>query len=393
MFKRRRKDEYGRVDFARDKKKRKISSRLIKVGAIVTVLAVSAFLFINIMLPSFKNAITTNTKFQVGGRGYDPSLKLKEEKNYSSAVAALSTKVKYIGDVFMYNDEIIYGTVSTSATNSQITGLNICNISISKTTEVKVALKNTDILENKLNDKYIVYLDSNRSMGSIIEAIDRRTGTTFTVKECGACNPALSLYDKYLVWTERTGTNKDKLFLYDLETKENSTIHIFNDSEAYAFSRPDIDGNTIVFAAASEKDERNSAIYSIYIGGKETKPYVYETDMYVHNPKTNGRQAVWTDTNGTISSNLYYTTDVRNNDSRPVLIDSGVTKYDIGDTFVAYNKNGSIYLYFFEDGEIYKLLPENEYGVITSVQNNAITWLNTTYSTRSRDEIKYLVIK
>lgn len=393
MFRRRRKDDYGKIDFAKDKKKREVSTRLVKVGVIVAILAISTFLFVNLMLPSFMNALNSSTTFQIGAREYDPSLNLKEEKNYSSKIAALSTKVKYIGDVYMHGDDIIYGTVPESSTNSQITGLYICNISTNKTTQVNVSLKNTDILGNKLNDKYIVYLDSNRNMGSIIKAVNRQTGATFTVKECGASNPVLALYDKYLVWTERTGTNKDKLFLYDLETKENSTIHIFNDSDEYAFSRPDIDENTIVFAAASENDERKSAIYSLYIGGRETSPYVYETDTYVHNPKTNGRQAVWVDTNGTTSSNLYYTADVRNNDSRPVLIDSNVTEYDIGDTFVAYNKEDSIYLYFFEDGETVKILPENEYGVLTSVQDNTITWLNTTYSTRSKDEIKYLVIK
>lgn len=393
MFRRRKRDEYGKVDFARDKKKRQISMRLVKIAAIGVIAVISVLLFVNIMLPSFMNAVNTTKTFEVGGREYDPSLRLKEKKNYSHAVAALSTKVKYIGDVYMYGDEVIYGTVATSASNSQITGLYVCNISSGKTTQVSVSLKKTDILENKLNEKYIVYLDSDRNMGSIIKAINRKTGNTFTVKECGASNPALSLYDKYLVWIERTGTNKDKIFLYDLETEENSTIYMFDNSDQYAFSRPDIDENTIVFAAASKKNEANSAIYSIYIGAKETTPYVYETDTYVHNPKTNGRQAVWIDTNGSVDSNLYYTADVRNNDSRPVLIGSGVANYDIGDTFVAYNKGGSIYLYFFEDQEIYKLLPENEYGVLTSVEGNTITWLNTTYTTRTRDEIKYLVIK
>ena len=142
-----------------------------------------------------------------------------------------------------------------------------------KTTQVSVKLDNSDILENKFNNKYIVYLDSDRDMGSTIKAINRaKLEKAFTVKECGASNPSLFLYDKYLVWTERTGTNKDKLFLYDLETNENSTLHIFNSSEEYAFSNPDISGNTVVFAATSKKDEKNSAIYSIYIGGAETEP-------------------------------------------------------------------------------------------------------------------------
>lgn len=394
MLKRRKKDDFGRVDYSKNKLKTQISGRLLKLGLIGLVIAVSVFLFINFMLPSFKSAITTTTStFQIGAREYDPSLKLKEKKDYSHAIAALSTKVKYMGDVYMDGDEVIYGTVGDKATNSQITGLYIYNISTSQTTQVSVTLQNTDILQNKLNDKYIVYLDSNRIMGSTIKAVDRSNNKTFIVKTCGASNPTLRLYDKYLVWTERTGTNKDKLFLYDLETRENSTIHIFNNSEAYAFSKPDINNNTVVFAATSSKDEKNGAIYSIYIGGKETEPYVYETDTYVHNPKTNGTAAVWIDTNGTSSSNLYYTENVRNNDERPVKIADGVTEYGIGDNFIAYNKGNSIYLYFPTDDETYKLLPENEYGVIMSVNGNALTWLNTTYSTRSKDEIKYVIIK
>ncbi|GEM_PF-3771953 len=393
MFKRRRKDDYGRIDYATDKKKAQISRGLVKLIIGGGIFAISTILFLVFMLPSFKNAISTTATFVIGARGYEPSLKLKEKKEYSNSVASLSTSSKYIGDVYMYGDEILYGTVGKSSEHSEITGLYIFNISTSKTTQVSVKLDNSDILENKMNDKYIVYLDSKRDMGSTIKAINRATGTTFTVKVCGASNPSISLYDKYIVWTERTGTNKDKLFLYNLETKENSTIHIFNGSEQYAFSQPDIDENTIVYAATSKKDEKNSAIYSIYIDGAETEPYVYETDTYVHNPKTNGRAAIWIDTNGTTSSNLYMTEDVRNNDSRPILIDSGVTQYDIGDTYITYVKNSSIYLYFFADQEKYKLLPENEYGVLMSVHKEAITWLNTTISTRNKDEIKYVKIK
>ena len=123
-------------------------------------------------------------------------------------------------------------------------------------------------------------------------------------------------------------------------------------------------------------------------------PYIYETDTYVHNPKTNGRVAAWIDTNGTATSNLYMTADVRNNDSRPVLVDSGVTQYGVRRYIYSICKrDSSIFLYFLEDKEIYKLLPENEYGVLTSVYNEAISWLNTTYSTRNKDEIKYVKIK
>ena len=393
MLKRRKKDEYGKIDYAKNKDRLQMNAKLIKLLIVGGVICISALLFINFMLPSFKNVITGTTTFVMGAREYAPSLKLREKKNYTNDIAALSTSSKYLGDVYMYGYEIIYGTVGKDTDHSEVTGLFLRNISSGTTTQINVTLENTDILENELNDKYIVFLDSNRDMGSKIKAINRSTGDAFTVKDCKASNPAISLYDKYIVWTERTGTSTDKLYLYDLETKESSTLHIFRNNSAYAFSQAYIDGNTIVFAAESQKDAKNGAIYSLYIGAAETEPYIYETDTYVHDPKTNGRAAAWIDTNGTTSSNLYFTSDVRNNDTRPIQIASGVTQFGIGDTYVAYVKDASIYLYFIATQETYKLLPENEYGVLMSVRGNTITWLNTTYNTRNKDEIKYLVIK
>lgn len=68
-----------------------------------------------------------------------------------------------------------------------------------------------------------------------------------------------------------------------------------------------------------------------------------------------------------------------------------VLNYGISEEFVAYDKDGAIYVYFIEDGYEQIITPAAERGWLACVANGTVLWYETGVSS-SRDLLKYAVI-
>jgi len=241
-----------------------------------------------------------------------------------------------------------------------------------------------------VNENWIVYMDGKLSGGGRIMAMPRdNSARPVKVKDVYVGHPVLHLDGDYLAWTEQTGTNMDKLFLCDLTSLETATVQMFNKSE-YGLSQASISGGELIYAdasaeASSEEAEQYSAIYATTIASGQTQTYYPHT--YVHDPMTNGTQWLWIDSNHGPEKNLYYS----QGGLAPTLIASGITDYGLCDTFAAYSKNETIYVYFFDDRTTHAITPERESVQLLNVSENHVVWMDVT--SRERDIMKYAAVE
>ena len=239
----------------------------------------------------------------------------------------------------------------------------------------------------KFNDDWIVYLDANYDGGGKLCAVDRSSSSlkpvTIKTVYTGQCEPML--YQNYVAWTERTGTRMDKLFLCDLTTMETTTLHMFSNT-SYGQSLPSLMDGVLVWADAersgSTDEEDVSVIYSVRLGS--TSIQSIHTETYAHDPISNGQYTAWLDAHHSLQTKLYC---MAQGASEPAPVAEGVVQFGMGNKFIAYSKDETIYLYRFDNKKTYKLSGEYEKAQFMGVSDGKVIWMDVT--SRERDILKY----
>ncbi|MDO4543225.1 MAG: hypothetical protein Q4C01_01620 [Clostridia bacterium] len=230
----------------------------------------------------------------------------------------------------------------------------------------------------QVNENYIVYLDVTGSGGGRLMSYDRNTQESLELKTVHYGVFKLTLWDKYVAWTERTGSVRDKLFLCDVTTGESVTLHIFDDSP-FALSSPYLYDGLLFYA------DSDGILQSLDIlKGEYTS---FDTGLYVHDPKYNGTYIAFMSGNHDESSGLYCLTF---ENPEPVLLASGVADFYMGDTFAAYMKDDRVYVVFFEDGVTFCITRTEETAQLLGAGGDYVVWMDTTW--RDKDIVEYMRI-
>lgn len=253
--------------------------------------------------------------------------------------------------------------------------------------KLNIPLENTHFMFPKFNDDWIVYLDANYDGGGKLCAVDRSASSlkpvTIKTVYTGQCEPML--YQNYVAWTERTGTRMDKLFLCDLTTMETTTLHMFSNT-SYGQSLPSLMDGVLVWADAersgSTDEEDVSVIYSVRLGSASIQSI--HTETYAHDPISNGQYTAWLDAHHSLQTKLYC---MAQGASEPTLVAQGVVQFGMGNKFIAYSKDETIYLYRFDNKKTYKLSGEYEKAQFMGVSDGKVIWMDVT--SRERDILKY----
>lgn len=283
---------------------------------------------------------------------------------------------KYVTDPFCYGDDIIYAA-GYDKDGPRYDKLYLFDITTKTNEQMSmIELQNDDFFQPIMNESWIVVLDQKKDGGGLIRAIDRETNQVKTIKEYYDGKPTLSMSGDHLIWTERTGSRMNKLYLYELATGENVTLATFGNS-AYGFSAGDIGGDEIVWATYGVKSTSSeamdqSSIHYIRLDQAEKGVQIYESDTYVHNPMTNGKERVWIDQNIGPDPSLYLSQD-----GQPAKkIDTDVVSYGIGEDFVAYSKNEELWIYSWNGPEPYsrRISMEGERCILAGVSDRTVFW-------------------
>ena len=116
-----------------------------------------------------------------------------------------------------------------------------------------------EIYEGRLNQDYIVWLDTNQRGTNIIYSLNRTTNEIRQIKKSEYTHPQLRLFGDNLVWVEQMDEKEDRLYLYNLKSGEPVVLETFN-IPSYGTCPPSIYNDVVVWVYPSPGDPNKSII-------------------------------------------------------------------------------------------------------------------------------------
>lgn len=290
----------------------------------------------------------------------------------------------YLGDPYCFNGKIVCSAGKLIDGTVKMFRLVEYDIASGSMRELSVQAKNDHLLFPAFNETWLVYFDAHYTVGGgnicAINTSGGRNQEPVIIKEVYIGQPELKLYGNYITWVERTGSDRDKIFVCDLSSGETTVLQSFNRSD-YGTSMPSFGANRVLWAAEDSSDLSSSSIR--YIDLSSSSISEYHPGVYVHDPEYNGKYYAWLDAHHAEDTKLYVSDGV----NAPFAVETGVTEFGLADDFVAYGKENVVYIYIFETGLTYRMTPEREEAQFLGVSGGAVLWMDVT--SRERDIIKF----
>jgi hypothetical protein len=320
-------------------------------------------------------------------------------KDLTAGVVELELKESRINQPAIYGGEALYSAGTGPIDQPVLKSLYLLDLSTKEEKKVADAkVEFGEIYEPLINEDWLVWLDTDQGGTNIIMAMERDTEKMMKIKECKNNKPKLRLSGNTLVWMEQTGDKEDKLYMIDLDSGENISLATFHDEASYGVSAPYIFQDRIFWAGPlpqeAGKGDGDSEISAINILNLENLsegiiPEVYKPGTYVHEPIGNGQVLAWLDGNKSPDARLLLTKDK----TTVKEVARGVTGYGLGDNFLVYGKDQTIWVYFWEEDTYGRLTGEDEKAMLPSVQGKTVLWYDITDEESEKDIIKYKVME
>jgi hypothetical protein len=294
-----------------------------------------------------------------------------------------------INDPYIFGTEIIFSTGDKMDPAPELDRLAIYDMSTGVTTEVPgIERKNNSLLEPKLSAGYIVYLDCKNENGGAIRAMNRATGEVFTVREYLYGMPSVSLSGKYALWMQQTGKGTDRLYFYDLETRECTEIETFVNT-IFSFSPAYMSDDAIVYVQPEREHEQvsqqsssgltNAQVCVIPLTeGGDQMTVRFLPGMYVYKPLIEGDYIVFLDAPGGPGTRLMMCKKSGDTYTAPVQIAADVLNYDVGDGYLVYTLDQAIYIYYFADGSTARISSDTTRAMLGSASGGDVIWYDIT---------------
>ena len=301
-----------------------------------------------------------------------------------------SSNYKWFTDPYFYGGRMIIsaGKLAADGKNVAFGDMFFFNPEDRSAEKLSLSPQNFHFMYPKFNGKWLVYLDAKIDEGGAIMAVDLTSSPLkpVKVKDIYSGQPEPFLSDNCVAFMDRTGTTKDKLFVYDLTTMESTVVAMFTNS-VYGQSKPFISDNTLIWAdsATSGGSSDTSVLNYIYVNSSTVKSV--NTGTFVHDPECNKQYTAWLTEVHSRDTDLY---GMQGFGGTPSLIDSGVVEFGLGSDFVAYSRNEDIYIYMFDNRSIYRLTQDYEQAMFLGVSDDHVIWMDVT--SRERDIVKFIKI-
>lgn len=365
---------------------RDLAPMLKLAGIALAGVAVVAVLIIFVIIPLFKGEPTEPVAEVTPSPSPSPTPVITGD--ISDRAEELTMTNKSVNDPFMFGNEVVFTTGDDSENAADITGLAIYDTATKQTTNVSgIKKKYGSLFEPTMNDKYIVYLDCRSEDGGAVCGYDRATGESFVIREYLYGKPKVSLSGKYAVWLQETTPTRDKLYIYDLETKESATIEEFFNTPmsvnvAYASEDQIIyvqpEGESMILDGSSASPNSQISIVPIQDNGSAQR-VTHCPGTYVYGPMIDGDDIVFLNGPGSEDSSLMYISKKGGTFTAPKELAKDVLRYEIGDGFVAYTQklaqdSEAVFIYYFKDGSSGRLSDENTRALLASVNGKDVLW-------------------
>lgn len=249
-----------------------------------------------------------------------------------------------------------------------------------------VEKKYDNLLSPVLSGNTAVWLDSMLGGGGRLVGYDLTTNEQFLIKDYGYALPKLSVSGDLLAFMQWAGTETQRLYVYNLRTREPVTVKVYAHNP-YGNSAASISERDLVW---SEYGPDGSAeLKRIVFSGDGSHYENYDLGMNVYEPKTNGRDIVFTTQRTATSGALMLST----NGGEPVRIADHVTNYGIGENFVAYTKENRVFVCFTNEQNAFSLTSEISKALLSSVDGSWLTFYDVTDAVLTDEVVMYANVK
>ena len=227
----------------------------IIIAAAVIVAAVLCFIFF--ALP-FLSDLTS---------GVDPAARYEDKPNVEFAADTISentssdtvTEADWVinevksnysikNDPYYDNGRIIFSTDNDVSNGIMADAVAIYNVASQETTILpNVTKKYDNIIMTRLSGNYAIWVDCMKAGGGRICGYDLSKQEMFVVKEFGYAIPYISINGNYIAFTQVAGENEQRLYLYDIANRTNTTVKIY-ESKDVTCGKCDISDTSLVWS-------------------------------------------------------------------------------------------------------------------------------------------------
>lgn len=322
-------------------------------------------------------------------------LTVLEPTQYLQDIDVSTQDLRYAADPYRYGEKIYFSAGREPDGSAHFKSLYEYDVETGEQHALSsVQITNDDIFQAQVNENWIVYLDHKRAGGGEIRVLNRNQDSISTVKTYYSGMPSITMEGDYLAWMERTGTNMDKVFLYDLRSGENMTAAMLERS-VFGQSNVDICSGEVIWAdadpnAAREEADQKAVINSLSLlpSTEAKKVQSFAPNTYVHDPKTNGTARVWTDQRSGPAPKLYLSV----NEGLPEMLAENVTGYDLGSDFVAYCADEIMYVHLWGNRGFQRQISlQGEKCIFAGVSNDTVFYY-VTGGVSANDIIKFVLV-
>ncbi|MGI6665224.1 MAG: hypothetical protein ACOX3W_07425 [Christensenellaceae bacterium] len=308
----------------------------------------------------------------------------KNAEDKSAAQKEAIIKQTSINDPVMWGEEIIYASTGGSASFNKMYVYNTAE----KTSEtLPLQAKYNNFIWMQMNETYLVYLDSSPAGGGRICVYDRQAETSYVIKEYTYAVPQLSLDGEYVAFLQQAGDEIDRLYLYNLRTRESVTVKVMTRTPAVS-GGVSLNKGILTYAVSYYEGEvLKSRVTTLDITTGEEQ--IYEWDRYIYAPKQTDHYVAFSTSSIGITEDIYIC-ELTGGDT-PYLLMEDVVNYEVGDGFLAYTKNDAVYIYKFATAKTYRLNTSVSKGLLASVMGKHVCWYDVT-SPGDVDVVKYVVV-
>lgn len=325
---------------------------------------------------------------------YEPSL----QTDFSVLGAARDTgeiepKEMYLTDYPVKNEPYISGDqiiFTTRHENRQVYELNavvVYDISTGSARLLQnVEKKYDNLLGPVLSGNTAVWLDSLEDGGGRIVGYDLTTDTQFVIKDYGYAMPKLSISGDLLAFMQWAGDETQRLYVYNIRTREPVTVKLYR-GNPYGNSAVSLSDKDLVW---SEYGEGDQAVLKRIVFADGTARYEnYDLQGSVFEPKTNGRDIVFTTARDAAAGSLMLST----NGGEPVMIAQNVSNYGIGDNFIAYTKGEHVFVCFTDEQNVFSLTSDISKTLLSCANGREITYYDVTDGVLADEVVMYATVR
>lgn len=221
-----------------------------------------------------------------------------------------------------------------------------------------------NVLRNPIgNGEWLVYADVMNSGGGRMACMNVETGEIKELKTVHIGIPEPWIWKDEAFWTERTGTDRYKLFGCDLITGESVTIDMIEGPDAV--SRICVSDGILLYV--------NSEGKLISLNLETNVKSVIETEEIVHDPSMNDSYIAFLSGYHGYDSKLVYI----GKDGIKHVAAEGVISFALGSDFIAYGDMDKSYVFFPEDNLTYCITRGGEKALFESAGKDIVYWLDT----------------